>query len=134
MYSPGRTGGHPRKTVPSMRTRFALSLSLAAVVGCDSHGYIGALPTDSTSCITQFCTIPPGDLVFDSDRSGNHEIWTMRSDGGSPRQITNDSRYENWRPRLAADRRRIAFYRSAPGHAGDSTTASLWLVNSDGSG
>ena len=117
-----------------MRIRLALSLTVVGLAACDSRGYVAALPTDQTSCITQNCTIPPGDLVFDSDRSGNHEIWTMRSDGGSPRQITSDRNYENWRPRLAADRRRIAFYRSAPGHAGDSTMASLWLVNADGTG
>ena len=117
-----------------MRIRLALSLGLASVVACDAHGYLASLPTDQINCVTQFCTIPPGDLVFDSDRSGNHEIWTMRADGGSPRQITNDRAYDNWRPRVAADRRRILFYRSAAGSAGDSTRASLWMVNSDGTG
>jgi Tol biopolymer transport system component len=117
-----------------MRIRLALSLGLASVVACDAHGYLASLPTDQINCITQFCTIPPGDLVFDSDRSGNHEIWTMRADGGSPRQITNDRAYDNWRPRVAADRRRILFYRTAAGGAGDSTRASLWMVNSDGTG
>ena len=117
-----------------MRIRLALSLGLASAAACGSHGYVAALPTDSTDCITQFCTIPAGDLVFDSDRSGNHEIWTMRSDGGSPRQITNDRAYESWRPRLAPDRRRILFYRASIGSAGDSTRASLWMVNADGTG
>src|SRR5215470_688554 len=98
-----------------MRIRLALSLGLASVVACDGNGYVAALPTDQNSCITQFCSIPTGDLVFDSDRSGNYEIWTMRADGGSPRQITNDRGFDNWRPRLAADRRRILFYRTVVG-------------------
>jgi TolB protein len=117
-----------------MRPRLALGLALATVVACDAHGYLASLPTDQLNCITQFCTIPVGDLVFDSDRTGNHEIWTMHADGSGPRRITTNSAYESWRPRVAPDRRRILFYRSPIGRAGDSTQASLWMVNSDGTG
>lgn len=118
-----------------MRIRLALRLALAStVLACDAHGYLASLPTDQLHCISQFCTIPVGDLVFDSDRTGNHEIWTMHGDGTGPRQITMDRAYDNWRPRLASDRRRILFYRNAAGNGGDSTHASLWMINSDGTG
>ena len=56
--------------------------------------------------------IPPGDLVFDSDRTGNFEIFTMTGEGRSPRQLTDDTRYDSWWARLSPDRRTILFYRS----------------------
>lgn len=74
-------------------------------------------------------------MYFDSDRSGNFELFTMGHDGSSPTQITDDPRYDSWWPRLSPDRTRILFYRSPAGsHDRDFTVTSLWMANADGTG
>ena len=79
--------------------------------------------------------LPAGRLVFDSNRSGNFEIFTMAADGSDARRLTGDRTFDSWWPRLSPDRRRILFYRAKAGtHDRDATKNSLWLMNSDGSG
>jgi TolB protein len=72
-------------------------------------------------------------LVFDSSRSGNHEIFVMKNDGSGARQLTRDTAYENWWPRLSPDRRKLLFYRSPQGKPERYDLASLWAMNVDGS-
>lgn len=73
-------------------------------------------------------------LVFNSDRTGNHEIFTMRADGTQQRQITNDPRVDSWWGRASPDRRRILFYRAPRGvHDTDYRQVELWMMNADGS-
>ena len=48
-------------------------------------------------------------LAFDSDRSGNHDIYTLRTSGGEPTRLTSDPDDEfmpNWSP----DAREIAYH------------------------
>ncbi len=74
-------------------------------------------------------------LVFNSDRSGNFELFAMGTDGSDARQLTSDSRYDSWGARLSPDRRTIVFSRAPAGvHDRDPTKTSLWAVGSDGSG
>jgi Tol biopolymer transport system component len=72
-------------------------------------------------------------LVFDSDRSGNHEIFVMKTDGSGARQLTSDTRYENWWPRISPDRKKVLFYRAPKGKSESYADAGLWVVNADGS-
>ena len=122
----------------SSRTRRAAAFALAAAVttlaGCDASGHLAALPTDQVSCISQMCTLGAGDLVYSSDRTGAHQIWTMHGDGSGARQITLEGGFENWGPRISPDRKRILFYRAPSGFFQDSSRASLWMVNPDGTG
>ena len=74
-------------------------------------------------------------LVFDSNRTGNFELFSMGFDGSSPRQITSDPQWDSWWPRLSPDRTSIVFYRTPAGtHDRDYTKTSLWAVNVDGTG
>jgi TolB protein len=80
-------------------------------------------------------TLPPlgaDMLVFDSSRSGNHEIFVMRNDGSGARQLTQDASYENWWPRLSPDRRKLLFYRAPRGLPERYDLASLWTIQVDG--
>src|SRR6478672_5476365 len=79
----------PMQSSHTRRAAFALAAAVMSLAGCDASGYLAALPTDQNSCISQQCTLAPGDLVFSSDRTGAYQIWTMHADGSSPRQITN---------------------------------------------
>ena len=132
----------PPATVPIHRTTlprrirsaaFALALTLP-VAACDANGHLAALPTDIVSCISQQCTLGANDIVFTSDRTGVHQIWTMHADGTGARQITIDGSVENWWPRISPDRTRILFYRAPLGFVEDSSRATLWMVNPDGTG
>lgn len=77
--------------------------------------------------------LPLDQLVFDSDQSGNFEIYAMRSDGGGVVRLTNDSAHDSWWPRLAPDRRRIVFVRTPRGtHDLDYSQASIWSMDADG--
>jgi TolB protein len=70
-----------------------------------------------------------GEIVFVSDRSGDHEIWVVDADGDNPRQLTQFPPM-NWDPAFSPDGRRIVFASTA----GRNDYADLYLVNLDGSG
>jgi TolB protein len=77
--------------------------------------------------------IAPGNLVFDSNRTGNYEIWTMNATGGDERRLTDDRRFDSWWARLSPDRRTILFYRTPAGtHDRDYSKTSLWAMAADG--
>ncbi len=72
-------------------------------------------------------------IAFDSDRTGNFEVFTTGIDGSNPVQLTNDRRYDSWSPRLSPDRRTIVFYRSPAGtHDLDHSKVSLWAMSATG--
>ncbi|MGO9029683.1 MAG: hypothetical protein ACLQOZ_13755 [Acidimicrobiales bacterium] len=78
-------------------------------------------------------SIAPGDLVFDSNRTGNYEIWTMNSAGGDEHELTHDPVYDSWWARLSPDRRTILFYRTPKGtHDRDYSKTSLWAMAANG--
>jgi hypothetical protein len=74
-------------------------------------------------------------LAFDSDRSGNYELFVMSRDGSDARPLTTDRAFDSWWPRISPDRRTIIFYRSPAGrHDLDFSVSALWAVAADGSG
>ncbi|MGH3116758.1 MAG: TolB family protein, partial [Gaiellales bacterium] len=73
-------------------------------------------------------------LAFDSDRTGNYEIYLAGS-GGAPDQLTRDRAFDSFWPKISPDGRRILFYRTpARTHDLDYGAAGLWIVNTDGAG
>ena len=70
-------------------------------------------------------------LVFYSGRSGSYEIWTMRTDGSDPRQLTETTDASLWMPRFSPDRSRLMGHNAAgtyifnlpPGAGGDAGRA-----------
>jgi len=77
-------------------------------------------------------------MVFDSDRGGNFEIYTMTVEPtpqvSSLRPLTNDPTYDSWWARVSPDRTRIVFARTPRGvHDLDYGKVSLWMMNADGS-
>lgn len=114
----------PRPAQQGRRRRLVIALFQAAVL------LGGALVARSASATT---IIGASQLVFDSNRDGNYEIYAMGFDGAAPQQITHDTRFDSWWPRLSPDRTRILFYRTPAGtHDRDFTKTSLWSVNADG--
>ena len=100
-----------------------------AMVACGPREY---------TCVDCGWTAPPhlltSQLAFDSDRTGNYEIYLMNTDGSGVRALTNDRTQDSWWPRISPERARILFYRTPAGtHDGDYTKTSLWEMNADGS-
>jgi Tol biopolymer transport system component len=99
--------------------RFALPLAM--LFACHPASAAGALDLDQ--------------LVFDSDRTGNYEIYVMRDDGSGVQRLTTDAAQDSWWGRLSPDRQRILFYRTPQGtHDTDYRLPNLWMMNADGTG
>jgi Tol biopolymer transport system component len=78
-------------------------------------------------------TLPTDRLLFDSDRSGNFEIYITPTSGGPAMRLTEGEQYDSWWPRLSPDRSQILFYRTPQGiHDRDFSQTALWRVDSDG--
>src|SRR5205807_1587908 len=67
-------------------------------------------------------------VVFVSNRSGRPNIWSMRSDGGEPKNLTRDQG-DNGSPAWSPDGERIAFQSSRI-----DGLMRIFLMNADGSG
>lgn len=104
-------------------------LLLGGVAGCRGGSECGCVEPPPMPAV------PSTQLAFDSDRTGNYEIYLMNTDGTGVRALTNDRAYDSWWPRISPDRNRILFYRTPKGvHDTDYTQTSLWTMMADGSG
>jgi Tol biopolymer transport system component len=108
---------------------FIVLLLFLTVVSC---GGGSDSSTPSPPPVSSSIALAKDDLVFDSDRTGNHEIFVMKTDGSGAKQLTNDMSYENWWPRISPDRKKVLFYRAPKGKSESYVDASLWVVNADG--
>jgi Tol biopolymer transport system component len=81
----------------SIRSERALTLDEARAVTEENH-------------LIEFVTLSPDKewIAFDSNRSGNQDIWLMRTDGSDLRQFTTN-RAHDWYPRWAPDGKQIVF-------------------------
>lgn len=89
-------------TLRRLAATAVLALIVAFSFGVDLSGPAGAAQ-------------PAGVVVlFDSNRTGNLEIYLVR-DGGSPQQLTSDTRFDSFWPKLSPDGRSVLFHRSPRG-------------------
>ena len=73
-------------------------------------------------------------MVFDSNATGNYEIFDMNASGVIEQQLTNNAAYDSWWARISPNRQKILFYRDPAGiHDTDPRQNSLWEMNADGS-
>lgn len=113
----------------------AAATLLSAVLTFAACAPAPILPAEISSAPFSGAALPADRLVFDSDRSGNYELYTMRTDGTDVRPLGGDGRYDSWWPRLSPARADIVFYRTPKGvHDTDYAQATLWTVHVDGSG
>lgn len=92
-------------------------------------------PPSAPELPTSTATLAPGLVVFNSNRTGNHEIRVMNPDGSGVRALTNDERFDSWWPRVSPDRRHVLFYRNPNSpRKEDYSKTSLWVMAADGSG
>jgi Tol biopolymer transport system component len=118
----------PRSAVSPGRWRTAMVVVVVLV----------GLPTTSACWPVTQAVNPPriaeGNVIFDSNRTGNYEIFTMPGDGSTWTQLTSDPAWDSWWAKLSPDRTTILFYRTPAGvHDSDYTKTSLWTMAADGS-
>jgi len=78
-----------------------------------------------------------GTIVWSSSRFGNHDLFTMKTDGSDVRQITHGDEVD-WFPRFSPDGSKILFCRSKKGwvserDANNSDKWDLYTIKPDGS-
>jgi TolB protein len=91
----------------------------AARLTDDQAQEFGARLTDDASLV-----------VFSSDRTGNPEVYSMRTDGSGLHQITDDPVTNDLWPDVSPDGSKVVWVRQQPGGAG---TEELWVADIDGS-
>ena len=97
-----------------------------------------AAPPAPTSGVgsTSGPTAPPAltgySIVFDSNRTGNFEIF-KQAPGGKAVQLTSNGAYDSWWAKPSPNGSQILFYRTPAGvHDSNYGKTSLWMMNSDG--
>jgi Tol biopolymer transport system component len=66
------------------------------------------------------------EIVFESDKTGNNEIWIMNQDDTNQRQLTFDKKKENVSPSFSPDGKEIVFVSNRTGNW------DVWIMNRDG--
>lgn len=95
---------------------------------------LSLLPAATSSVLAATTGIAADELVFDSDRTGNYEIYAVGIDTAGLRQLTDDPAWDSWWPKISPDRSQIVFHRTPAGtHDTDYGKTSTWLMDSDGS-
>jgi Tol biopolymer transport system component len=97
---------------------------------------IWVMPANDTAHATQITAgrrddsnpswTPDGAVVYDSNASGNRELYLIDAHGGNARQITANSSYNNVFPSVSPDGRYIAFV------AGMGASPHIWRIGIDG--
>ena len=66
---------------------------------------------------------------YDSDKTGNYEIYAHFADA-KVEQITSDTSFDSWWPRISPDGKTLLYYRTPKGvHDTDYSKTSLWKVD-----
>jgi Tol biopolymer transport system component len=90
-------------------------------------------PSAPARPIESIAPLGPDALGYNSDATGNYEIYVTDTTGKVAKQLTSDARFDSMWPRISPDRRSILFYRAPKGKRDlDVTLYSLWLMDADG--
>jgi Tol biopolymer transport system component len=114
--------------------RAAVGLLLTVLAGCVAPERTAARagwvpPTE----LPRSAALARTRLAFDSDRTGNFELFAAATDGTGAVQLTGDRTYDSWGPRISPDRETVLFSRSPAGvHDRDPALTSLWAIAASG--
>lgn len=124
------------------RNPFVMLLWLAVLPGC--AGLMGKPPQGSqdtpdaaeAAAMREVGGKANGLIVWSSSRVGNHDLFTMKTDGSDITAITHGDQVD-WFPRFSPDGSRILFCRSRKGwvserDANNSDKWDIWVIDTDG--
>jgi len=124
----------------SATTRLVLGFTLA-LAGCSSLGAPprGSEDTPEDAEKAKMAAIGKkvaGTIVWSSSRAGNHDLFTMKTDGSDVKQITKGDQVD-WFPRFSPDGSKILFTRSKSGwvserDSNDSEKWDIYTISPDG--
>jgi hypothetical protein len=116
----------------------ALPLAACATAGEGAPTGSEEKPTDDdAAAMKRVGEKANGLIVWSSSRNGNHDLFTMKTDGSDVKAITKGDTVD-WFPRFSPDGTRILFCRSKKGWVSErdaniSAKWDLWTVRPDGS-
>ena len=109
----------------------------SAITGAPPKGSEDAIESEQAAAMTAIGKKAPGTIVWSSSRNGNHDLFTMKTDGSGTKSITSGEQVD-WFPRFSPDGSKILFTRSKQGwvserDANDSEKWDTYVTNPDGS-
>ncbi len=87
---------------------------------------------DYNKLLTDFGRTEVQSIVFNSNKTGNHEIYSLNLNSQEKVQLTSDVTKEHFWGRLSPDKTKILYYQTPKGQSENYTETSLWMMNSDG--
>lgn len=115
----------------------ALLAACSAMMGRPPLGSEDAPDADELAAMKAVGQKANGIIVWSSSRAGNHDLFTMKTDGSDVKQITQGDTVD-WFPRFSPDGSKILFCRSKKGwvserDANNSDKWDIYTINVDGS-
>ena len=107
------------------------------MLGEPPRGSEDAVEPEELAAMKQVGERADGIIVWSSSRVGNHDLFTMHTDGSHVKAITSGENVD-WFPRFSPDGSRILFCRSKKGwvserDANNSDKWDIYTINADGS-
>lgn len=105
------------------------SAGCGAVSGAPPKGADDAPPPEEAAAMKEVGEQAAGLIVWSSSRIGNHDLFTMKTDGSDVKQITSGDAVD-WFPRFAPDGSKILFNRSKRGWVSerDANASDKWDI------
>jgi hypothetical protein len=105
------------------------SAACGAVAGAPPKGADDVPPPEEAAAMKEVGEQAAGLIVWSSSRLGNHDLFTMKTDGSDVKQITSGEAVD-WFPRFAPDGSQILFSRSKHGWVSerDANASDKWDV------
>lgn len=115
-----------------------LTIGCSALTGAPPKGSQDTPEKSEAAAMVAIGKKAPGLIVWSSSRIGNHDLFTMRTDGSEVHAITEGEQVD-WFPRFSPDGQKILFTRSKKGwvserNANDSDKWDIYEIGRDGSG
>lgn len=109
----------------------------SAVTGAPAKGSEDTIDESDAAAMKAIGHKVTGTIVWSSSRLGNHDLFTMSTDGSNVKQITKGEEVD-WFPRFSPDGSKILFTRSKKGwvserDANNADKWDIWTVKPDGS-